>query len=97
LQCATDAVEHGVEIVKDLMVGETQDRPSGKLSQGIWLTVVATLGSSLVVGPIDFDDQRCLDAAQVDGHRTQNLLPAELGAQLPIAQRFAQCPLSCGG
>ena len=97
MEGATDVEQYEVEIVEDLMVGAAQDRPACKLRSGISLSIVAALGSSEVIGPIDFDDQGCLKAAEVDDHRTDTLLPAERGAQLAIAQCAPQLLLGCCG
>lgn len=96
-QCAADATEYGVEVIEDLVVGKAQDGPAGRVDEAIAHAVVAALGRSMVVGAIDFNDQRGFKAAEVDDDRTKDPLPAEFDAQVAITQGAPQLTLGCGG
>jgi hypothetical protein len=69
-----------------LFVSKAQNRPTGGLQKDITPAVRFALATSLVVTAIDFNDQRCLEAAEIDDHRTERLLPPKLDPQLSVPQ-----------
>jgi len=94
-QHLTHARENAFEILEDLLIAETDDGQPVAFDERRAIGIL--LGSVLVDGTIDLDDQPDLGAVEIDNEAIDGVLTAELLSKLSLAQLRPQPLLRFGG
>ena len=71
----SDPIDNGIKLLKDIVVGHTHHAATHRFALFLSISIVFALADMTIA--IDFDDQHCIVAAEIDDVAANSVLPAK--------------------